>query len=793
MKETSQQAVHKARYLLHNWLIPLGLLAALTLAMFGDVLFTSQNIVLSGSDNDLTYQFIHWRTFGFGELRHGNLALWNPHLFSGAPFFGEFQSALLYPPNALFLFLPLGMAINWSIALHVFLAGAFTYAWAARRGLRPAACFLSAVIFMFCGAYFRHIYAGHLPNLCTMVWAPLLFLAIDGLVGKPSLGWSLLGMFAVAMQVLAGHPQYVFYTGVGAAIYCALVFFAATEKKKFVFGLAGIVAGGVALSAVQLFTGLQESREMVRSAGLPYDIARIFSFPPEDFLTLLAPNIFGDMKTVLWWGRCYWWEMCLFIGVSGFALAGVGAIWGERRVRRFSVVMVVVLLLLALGARTPLFKWLYQWVPGFNLFRGISKFTFLASLFLSMLAGIGLDELMKGRRPARLFIAGIGVLGALLVAAAVWTRPSESGQMSENWWYPVMRWCFSTGETYLTAEAYDAAFVLRAGRVASQSLLIGGLTLGVVSLLLLFARRYRPSVWLLLALAVSELSVFARSSLNYFDLGQTGNPNVQEYLKSHPGDYRILQLQGFKANAVMSWGAQEIWGYDPGVLRRYAQLLAATQGDNPDEAAELSNSDIPLPHEHPLFAMLRCRFLFVPQDGQLVCYERTNYLPHLLLVSRCQVLNSRDKIFSVLTNAAFNPREEVILETAPEPKPEPTTDAGSVRLVDSTTDSLTIEAEVRSPCILLITDTYAKGWRAWALQGSSQAHYQVLPANYCLRAIPLAAGHHLLRLEYAPLGFEVGKWVSMISLGAFLVLAGVCAFTRKPSNQKTTSGKAARR
>lgn len=109
----------------------LGLLAALTLAVFGDVLFPPGNRVLSNGRTDVFLQFIHWRQFGFEELRRGNLALWNPHLFCGAPFFGGFQSALLYPPNVLFLLLPVVKDINWSIALHVFLAGAFTCLWTA--------------------------------------------------------------------------------------------------------------------------------------------------------------------------------------------------------------------------------------------------------------------------------------------------------------------------------------------------------------------------------------------------------------------------------------------------------------------------------------------------------------------------------------------------------------------------------------------------------------------------------------------------------------------------------------
>ena len=49
--------------------------------------------------------------------------------------------------------------------------------------------------------------------------------------------------------------------------------------------------------------------------------------------------------------------------------------------------------------------------------------------------------------------------------------------------------------------------------------------------------------------------------------------------------------------------------------------------------------------------------------------------------------------------------------------------------------------------------------------------YQVLPADYCLRGIPLGRGHHEILLEYRPVAYVVGRWVSLASL--FLYLAGV--------------------
>ncbi|HET7228096.1 MAG TPA: hypothetical protein VFJ55_05605, partial [Chthoniobacterales bacterium] len=157
----------------------LTILFALALAIFADLLFGGGSRVLGHPASDLFLQYYAWRDFGFRELAKGNLALWNPHIFSGAPYLGGMQGAQLYPPNWIFLILPLAVAINWSIALHVFAIGVFMFLWMKQRGLTASASFLGGTMVMFSGAFFSHIFAGHLPQLCTMSWAPLIFCSID--------------------------------------------------------------------------------------------------------------------------------------------------------------------------------------------------------------------------------------------------------------------------------------------------------------------------------------------------------------------------------------------------------------------------------------------------------------------------------------------------------------------------------------------------------------------------------------------------------------------------------------
>ncbi len=211
------------------------------------------------------------------------------------------------------------------------------------------------------------------------------------------------------------------------------------------------------------------------------------------------------------------------------------------------------------------------------------------------------------------------------------------------------------------------------------------------------------------------------------------------------------------------------WGYDPVVPQRYAQFIAYSQGDG----GEYNGVSSVLHHVRPLLRLVRLRFVFLPQGDRLKWVETPGGLPHLLLVSGWQQIRDRDRILAALSAPSFDASKTVILESDPEPPPVSGAESGAARLLSTTTDSLTIAADVTRPALLLVTDSYSRYWRAVALRGSSQSEYQVMPADYTLIAVPLGPGHHLFRLEYAPSGWVIGKWVSLASLLVYIAFV-VC-------------------
>jgi len=446
--------------------------------------------------------------------------------------------------------------------------------------------------------------------------------------------------------------------------------------------------------------------------------------------------------------------------VMGLVLAVYGMAYGKPATRRFSILMLAVVLVLAMGGYTPVFYLLFHFVPGFNAFRGMDKFLWLAALFLAALAGMGMDEMLRGRKAPRSLAAGLAGLGVVLCLLA-----SMPGQL--DWWAGVVRCIPASGASTLLFSGFsDPGFIAASSSNAVHSLLQGALALFVAASLLELARTRRAlAAGAMLLMAAVELASFASASLVTFQIVPPYSPAVTKFLAQHPGDYRIMY---FNPNAAMTAGVLDVDGDDPSGLLRYRRFLDFAEGIDFDTAPYGMPGQ---KYDTNAFKLLRNRYM--------ISYDERGYsefaggLPRMLLADRFRVVTNYHEIFSTLTNSSFNMEEEVILESPPDPPPQPAREKGTVKLLASSTDWLEIEADTSTPALLLITDAYARGWRALALPGSAQSRYEVMPADYCLRAIPLAAGRHLLRVEYSPSGFRIGKWVSIAAWAAFLVLTGL--------------------
>ncbi len=376
------------------WLsIPL-LLAGLIALFFNKMAFS--NLILARGDTFL-YFYPYWQAAA-DALRSGRVPLWNPDIFLGAPFLANSQAGFFYPLNwPLWLLLPTPYAVNASILLHVAIAGMGTY-WAGRLTLALGrwAALLAAVLFALGGYLTAQV--EHINQLQGLAWLPWFFVALSPLAapGRPRpTGREMVPSIAAggvlfALQLLAGHTQTAFISGVAVTLWLLVHLLRGvegTDKSRALLRMVVILGVGVALAAliaaVQLLPTLELAGQSSRQGGLPLNEVLSFSWNPLHLTRALLPA----------YGQTLFTEYVAFLPLTALALAVVGAwAWRNDPAAAAWVILVGLMLLLAFGRFTPVYYLLGR-LPGFDLFRAPARWLAVASLGLALLAGYGWERL----------------------------------------------------------------------------------------------------------------------------------------------------------------------------------------------------------------------------------------------------------------------------------------------------------------------------------------------------------------------------------------------------------------
>ncbi|MEM4723563.1 MAG: YfhO family protein, partial [Candidatus Hadarchaeum sp.] len=384
----------------HHDMLALGALALATMGFFWRLLFTA-NVWMPAGGGDLVSFLYPLYAFAARSFRAGDIPLWNPYLYGGAPFAADNQSALFYPINLLLFLLrsPVDYrAMELLAVAHFYLAGVCAYfglRYIGRPPMKRWAALAGALAFMFSDLFVTHF--GNLNMIACAAWVPLVFCllwrALEEQKGTLAVG---AGIF-LGVAALAGHVQPLLYITFALGL-CFLYQVCSHRhcgwrvllRMAVIFTLTLAVAFGVA--AVALIPGYEMSRLSLR-ADLTYAEASQYSLPPVALIGLIVPGIFGRGPGGYWgpWPRV---EVG-YVGILTLLLAGLAVILRRDGLTRFLTLLAILSLFLALGNSTILHGWLYRFVPGFNLIRAPARFIYLLDFALAALAALGLDVLLR--------------------------------------------------------------------------------------------------------------------------------------------------------------------------------------------------------------------------------------------------------------------------------------------------------------------------------------------------------------------------------------------------------------
>ncbi len=394
---------------------------ALLVVAFANRLALS-NLILARGDVYL-YFYPYWE-MAATALRDGRIPFWNPAIFMGAPFLANSQTGFFYPFNwPLWATFSTPYAVSASVVGHLFIAGAGTYLLG-RRGLNlsPLASLLAAVLFALGGYLTAQI--EHVNQLQGLAWLPWLFVALASLsVASPAprsrrvVARALLGAaVCFALQLLAGHTQTAFISGVAVVIWSLVQMVQQRRDRSAVLALAAVAVGAVGLSlllaAVQLGPTLELTALSARQGGLTLAEVLSFSWHPLHISRSLLPT----------YGQSLFTEYVAVLPITALVLAVVGAwSWRSNRVWVAWIVLAIVGLALALGQFTPLY-WVLARVPGFDLFRVPARWLVLYALSVALLAGAGWDvlRLRLAAGSWRVVARPLAAAALLVVALMAW-------------------------------------------------------------------------------------------------------------------------------------------------------------------------------------------------------------------------------------------------------------------------------------------------------------------------------------------------------------------------------------
>ncbi len=397
-----------------------------------------------------TLQFVPWRVYAAEQLGDGILPLWNALNGAGAPLFANYQSGLLYPFNWLSLIAPADptttgyvglMASIMSIVavLHLFIAGWGMYRLTGRLGLSDFGRGMSAISFALGGYLVARL--GTYPMIMAATWLPwLLVITYDVMTTGMTRKIGSLACFT-ALLLLAGHAQTAWYSLLMVGVFAVwlgirnLTAKSRTQRHedtntrrelKELSRLGGVIVGillGAGVASLQLSATAELLGQSQRSDGAEYSFAVNFSYAPVRSINFISPQFFGTPVDGTYFTVGAYFEDAVYIGLIPLISAIAAVIAFVRRRKRdafiaasnhvpFAVIIVVIGFVLALGQYSPIFPFLYDNVPTFDLFQAPVRWHLWTVFGLSILAGIGVSAWGRDtltRRIARYgLVAGLG-------------------------------------------------------------------------------------------------------------------------------------------------------------------------------------------------------------------------------------------------------------------------------------------------------------------------------------------------------------------------------------------------
>lgn len=753
---------------------------------------------------DSIREFYPWRTQVADQLKKGELPFWNPYNFSGSPLLANYQTAVFYPLNLLYLFLDQVNAWSILIILQPLLASFFTYLYVRKIGIGLAGAILAAIAFAY--SSYMTVWLEFNTVGQTILWLPLILYSMENilqhkfttirktLVNK----WSLLLIFSLTSSLFAGHPLdfaavYLFSFIYGTFRFIILILRTAGEfkLKSFIIHNSLFIIPLI-IGSIQLLPTIELLARSTRVA-FSYDFfLNKMLIQPYQLIMLFIPDFFGNPATRNFWLNTSYVGLTFSIGLTPLIFISL-LVFNFNKIRNRENLLFIKFFLLSTGLillftlNTPFTRLFYKLqVPLIST----SSPTKLLSVFvfsLSILAGFGLDFYLKKSKylnNLNCFSKIKPILPFILAFLLVWMSL-----------------------TFIPQEYFKASF---RNTLYSTGILV------ISIILFLFGKL--PNRWQVAKLTVALLILITIFDLHYafskfnpfspkeFIFPDAKDAKILEFLQENAGINRFWGYGTAKidANIATQYKLFSPDGFDALNLRWYNEFISSSKdGKIKIEFSHIDRSvaeihpgygetELPTnqyrlrvldmlgvqyildraenPKDENTFPTDRFKLIFQDEAGWFI-YENLKAAPRFFLTRDVKTYQTKDEFEKIFFAENFNPTTTILIEendfnneTMRSPVSNGTGEQWNNGTMDLTTVSLKLyepnkvvfEVNISQPAFLFLSDTFDYGWKVY-IDGVETKIYKT---NWAFRSVLIPEGGRQITFTYKPSVFQsISKYI----------------------------------
>lgn len=729
---------------------------------------------------DVLRQLYPWKTFVIDNIRHGIFPLWNPYNFSGAPHFANFQSAVLYPLNIVYFILPQILAWTLLVFLQPFLSLIFTFFYARKMGITQWGATLAGISYAFSAfatVWLEYNTIGH-----VILWLPLILLALEHLLTKKSIPWSIVFVFSVVSSLLAGHIQIFFYLLFFVSIYISFRLQSFKNRLPHLLYFIILLCVSLGVGSVQLLPGFELLSHAARSPHEYSFLIEKILIQPWQIIMLLIPDFFGNPATRSYWPQDTYVGKVTSIGIVGLIFVCIAVLRKRNNIVRFF--LIAALLILVLVTRNPFTEFLYSFSIPLISSSSPTLMIFLFSFCLSMLSGFGFDSFQKEKMSIKT------VCKAMI---------------------PIFAMFFLSGVFIFTAMGFVRLEMSTYTQLALKNLFYSCAIFVVAILTISFSlvkRKFLIFIFVLL-LVIQTFELWrAFQKFNPFSPQETVFPNAKilTFLKSIGGVDRFwgYGAAGIEANFATQYNLFSPDGYDPLYPKWYGEFIQSSRdGKINTKFIRQTRSDavvaqgsgekdfISNTNRLKILNILGVKYIldrlengssektFPPDTFKKIfdesgwrIFENLNTAPRAFLVSDYKVYRDPEEFGKIFFSETFDPTKTILLEKDPFDHSKNQTNTTSqntgnkAHIENYTPHKMRIKTISGQNNLLFLSDTYFSGWKAF-VDGKET---EILRAHYAFRAVTVPNGTHTIEFRYQPNTFKLGFIVSLTSIGILILV-----------------------